>query len=160
MNTKRAQVAVDGNVPARDARPLVAVAAALATFVVVTPSCKDDTVECACNPEGFTVTLSSDGAGGAGETSQLVASGPACMQASVECTSPLPAGACASYRVVPTAPGTCHVDLFFSGGTDDEQDVDIVQESGCCAGFYADPPSAGQVEFPFPGVPDAGAVDA
>ena len=154
---KRAAVAVGNGVSVHDVRPLISAAGAIAAFVALTPSCNGDATECECNPPGFTVTITP---GGTEDAPQLVASGPACVHATVACTSAAPADVCATYRVVPSASGTCHVDLFFSGGTDDEQDVNIVQASGCCSGLYADPASAGQVDFPSPGVSDGGGGDA
>ena len=141
---------------AHDVRPLAAAVAAAASVLALTPGCNSDTPECDCVAPGFTVRISPP----IMQTSQLTPSGPACATATVTCTSPLPAGACATYHVLPDAPGTCHLDLFFSGGTDDEQDVNIVPTSGCCSGLYPDPPSAGQVEFPSPGVAGDGGIDA
>jgi hypothetical protein len=153
---KRALAGVLDRVQCRDVRPWAAAVVAAVSVVALTPGCHPDTTECECALQGFTVSISPPTM----QSSQLTPSGPACATATVSCTSPLPAGACATYRVVPDAPGTCHVDLFFSGGTDAEQDVNIVQASGCCAGLYADPPSAGAVEFPSPGVAGDGGVDA
>jgi hypothetical protein len=110
--------------------------------------------ECACTPQGFTVTIET---GATAQTTQLVPSGPACTMATVTCTSDDGGPECTAYRVIPTASGTCVIDVYFGGGTADEQDVNIVHDTGCCSGFYPDPPSAGDVDFPAPGAPgDAG----
>ena len=130
-------------------------AAAVASLLATTPSCTRDTTECDCAPQGFTVTIS-----GPPQTTQVVPSGSACVAASVTCTSSGVSGSCDAYRVVPSAEGTCQVDVIFGGGTDDEQQVNIVHSAGCCSGFYADPPSAGDVDFQAPAAAADGGVDA
>jgi hypothetical protein len=128
--------------------------AAVAAFVGwASLACHDDATECDCLAPGFTITVEP---GGPEEAVMVIPSGPACADAGVTCETPTSLG-CTAYRVVPTAEGDCHVDVYFSGGTDDSDDVNIVEETGCCSGFYPDPPSAGQVDLPPPGTPaDAG----
>ena len=116
-------------------------------------ACGQSAPECECDPPGFTVTVPPESAS---LVNQVVPSGPACTMATVSCAKSSPSGGCASYLVLPSASGNCQIDLYFAGGTDDEQNVNIVHTSGCCSGFHADPPSAGDVVFPSPAT-DAGA---
>jgi hypothetical protein len=122
-------------------------ATAAASILASATACDDGRTECACTPQGFIVTIET---GATAETTELVPSGPACATAAVTCTSDAGA-ACAAYQVIPNASGNCVIDVYFSGGTTDEQDVNIVHDTGCCSGFYPDPPSAGDVDFPAPG---------
>ena len=65
------------------------------------------------------------------------------------------AGLCLRYQFMAIAAGNCHVDVDFSSGPARfSADVTIVP-GGCCGGFYASPPSAGDIE-----VPSAAALDA
>jgi hypothetical protein len=155
----RAAVGVDG-VPTQGVRSWGsgATRAAVAALLFATPACNGDKTECSCVSPGFTVTITTITTIDTTPASQLMASGPACAAATITCELPTAgASACTTYRVVPSAPGACEVDLYFSSGTDDEQDVNIVEATGCCSGYYADPPSAGDVEFPAPAAaPDGG----
>ena len=132
-------------------------AAVAALSACASLGCHDDATECSCDPQGFTVTVEP---GGPEESVMVVPSGPACADAGVTCDTPAASGGCATYRVLPTAEGDCHIDVYFSLGMDDSDDVNIVQETGCCAGLYPDPPSAGQVELPPPGVSIDAGTDA
>ena len=100
-------------------------------------ACGQSAPECECDPPGFTVTVPPESAS---LVNQVVPSGPACTMATVSCAKSSPSGGCASYLVLPSASGNCQ----------------IVHTSGCCSGFHADPPSAGDVVFPSPAT-DAGA---
>jgi hypothetical protein len=84
----------------------------------------------------------------------VMTSGAACTSAKQSCEKQAPTGGCSTLLIVPQQPGTCHVEVDFADGTVFVADVPIVEMSGCCAGLYAHPPSAGQIDVP-PGVADA-----
>jgi hypothetical protein len=87
-------------------------------------------------------------------------SGSACATAKQSCAQQAPLGACASIAIVPQAAGNCHVDVYFATGTVFSADLSIVQTSGCCSGYYADPPAAGRIDVPAPPAADGGADDS
>ncbi len=88
-------------------------------------------------------------------------SGPACAAvAPPSCAQTGPEGGCASFRFAATAAGNCHIEVDFANGVF-AHDVSIRESSGCCAGFYPDPASAGEVAVTPPSgasTPDGGGV--
>ncbi len=72
--------------------------------------------------------------------------GPACDGVTPTCTDQTGAG-CARYVFRAKRAGKCQVEVdFTSGGTRFTAEVPIVEVKGCCAGFYAEPPSAADIE--------------
>jgi hypothetical protein len=72
-----------------------------------------------------------------------------CAAATVACTQQASAGGCETFAFTPTVAGPdCHIDIDFSDGHVFSTDLAIVQETGCCAGFYVSPLSAADVEVP------------
>jgi hypothetical protein len=127
---------------------VASVAAAVIAGLLAVSACSSGQTVCDCIPPGLDVSVPPANALPAGA---VVPGGPACAGAEVLCTMPA-AGGCATFHVTPSAAGNCHIDVYFPDGTHDAQDVSIVEKSGCCAGLYPDPPSAGQVDFPGPTV--------
>jgi hypothetical protein len=125
---------------------VASVAAPLIAGLLGAAACSSGQTVCDCVPPGLDVSVPPESALAAGA---VVPSGPACAGASVACAKQA-TGGCATFHVTPSAAGNCHIDVYFPDGTHDAQDVSVVQKSGCCAGLYPDPPSAGQVAFPGP----------
>ena len=99
------------------------------------------TTECDCVPPGARVHVAPESAGAVQE---VRLSGPACSGATATCTQPGAVG-CATYAFTPSAPGACEVDVVFSDSTF-TANVTFAQASGCCAGIYPVPASAGDIE--------------
>ena len=73
--------------------------------------------------------------------------GGACADQRVSCTMASGSG-CAEYAFSASMPGTCHLDMDFLTGRRFSADIKIVHTAGCCSGFFAEPPSAGDVQVP------------
>lgn len=72
-----------------------------------------------------------------------------CAGATTTCVQQAAAGGCETYAFTPSVAGPdCHIDIDFSSGHVFSADLKIVQETGCCAGFYVEPISAADVEVP------------
>jgi hypothetical protein len=72
-----------------------------------------------------------------------------CANATTTCTQQATTGGCETFAFTPTVAGPdCHIEIDLSNGHVFTTDLKIVQETGCCAGFYVDPLSAGDVEVP------------
>jgi hypothetical protein len=75
-------------------------------------------------------------------------SGTACAQVKATCVEG-DTSACTRYRILPIASGFCQVDIDFAMGAPRfSADAHVVPGSGCCGGFVADPPSAGEIDVP------------
>jgi hypothetical protein len=123
-----------------------------AAIGLVLVSCTGGQTVCDCVPSGLTLSVPEESAAAVSEVSL---SGTACVSATQRCIQMALAGGCASTLIVPSQPGTCHVEVYFATGTVFEADVSIVQSGGCCSGLYPDPPGAGQIDVPAPS-PDGG----
>jgi hypothetical protein len=72
-----------------------------------------------------------------------------CAAETLTCTQEASAGGCETYAFTPTVAGPdCHIEIDFTTGHVFTADLQIVQETGCCAGFFVDPISAADVEVP------------
>jgi hypothetical protein len=89
------------------------------------------------------------------DVSSVALSGPACAGVTPSCDHYGVAGGCVDYGFGAVAAGDCHVDVSFQSGEVFSADVAVTRSTGCCAGFYPDPVSAGQIDVPAAG--DAGA---
>lgn len=71
-----------------------------------------------------------------------------CASNKVTCTQQAAGGGCTLYTFSPNAAGTCTITVDFTTGRVFTADVKVSQTTGCCAGFYAQPASAADVEVP------------
>lgn len=108
--------------------------------------------QCDCIDPSLVVKVPAESASGVVD---VKVSGAACDGVAVTCAQ-LGIGGCASWRFAASAAGTCHIDVLFAAGTTTSHDITIKQVDGCCAGFYADPVSAAEVDV----TPPANGVDA
>ena len=106
-------------------------------------ACGPSRAVCDCADPTLHVSVPKDVAGSA---MGLVLSG-ACAGEKVTCDE-IAGGGCAEYRFVAHAAGACHVDLDFATGRRFSADVKISESAGCCSGFFAEPPSAGDMRVP------------
>ncbi|HEX7666165.1 MAG TPA: hypothetical protein VF407_16675 [Polyangiaceae bacterium] len=102
-------------------------------------------IACDCAESTISIHVPADRAAAA---SKPVLSG-ACANDTLACNQQATAGGCTLWQFTPTQAGAdCAIDVDFATGTTFHADLQIVQESGCCAGFYAQPTSAADVEVP------------
>ncbi len=106
-------------------------------------ACGTSSAVCECEDPTLHVAIPQDLASSA---TIPVLSG-ACAGESVSC-SKLAGGGCAEYAFVSHKAGACHLDLDFATGRRFSADVKIAESAGCCAGFFAEPPSAGDIQVP------------
>ena len=122
------------------------------------PACGGDSkVECACTDSALVVRIPPDRAA---SVIDVVPSGPACAGARVSCAETPPGGGpgCVRFSIIAVASGNCHLDVDFSSGPGRfSADLRLAQGS-CCHAFYADPPSAGEIDVPSAGL-DAGGAE-
>ncbi len=108
-------------------------------------SCGPQTVCAQCADSALHVVVP---AAELGQVVDVLSSDVACAGATPACDVLADGGACADYRVVPTAKGNCHIDVDLLSGTRFSADVKIVEQTGCCPGLYADPISSATIEVP------------
>jgi hypothetical protein len=113
-------------------------------------ACGSSSTECECADDAIEVSIPAEAQG---DVDDVALSGNACTGVTATCENP-GAGGCAVYRVAGIAAGDCHVDVDFKSGTRFSADVTLVADS-CCAGFYANPASADEIDVPAPSF-DAG----
>jgi hypothetical protein len=128
----------------------LAVACVLAALVVACST--SSTTQCDCADPGITITIPEDVAT---SSSAPQLSGPACAGVTATCTNTT--GGCSAYRFTAKATGTCHVEVAVANTTF-TADVTIIENTGCCAGFYPSPISSGTIDVPEPSSPDDGGV--
>ncbi len=116
-------------------------------------ACDSGGTECQCSAAGLTVDLPQSLAG---QVTQIATSGQACADAAID---PTPGSSVVTtvFRIEPTHPGPCGLDIYFSDGTTFSDDLTVVQTTGCCAGLRTSPPGAATIGVPAPY--DAGAWD-
>ena len=111
-----------------------------ACITLATASCSA-TSTCDCINPGVTlhvpVSVAAPG-------DSVAPSGPACSGVTASCAQPS-GGSCLAWSVVPVAAGDCHIVVNHSG-LQFVADVTIKQDTGCCAGFYADPAGSGDLQ--------------
>ena len=106
-------------------------------------ACGASHVECECADPTLRVAVPRDVAASA---MGLVLSG-ACAGEKVSCMQSAGSG-CVEYDFVAHKAGACHIDLDFATGRRFSADVKITQSAGCCAGFFPEPVSAGNIQVP------------
>jgi hypothetical protein len=126
-------------------------AAILAGLALSASGCTSSNTECDCSPARLHVNVPEERAL---DVSGVSLSGPACAGVTPGCDGLGVAGGCVEYGFQAAATGDCHVDVDFASGEVFSADVNITQVTGCCAGLYADPASAGEIDVP--GAADAG----
>ena len=108
--------------------------------------CDSGGTECECPVAGLTVNVPSPL--GAGVTS-ITPSGVACTGAAVS-PAPGPNVTATQFHIEPRQTGPCHIDILFADGTTFDDDLTVIQTTGCCAGFHTDPPGAADIDVPPP----------
>lgn len=106
-----------------------------------TLACASD-VACDCLAPGIDVNIPTSLAP---DVTSITASDRACNGLTPTCTKSDGSGRCTNYHLAPTTYGNCHIVVTLASRTF-TSDVRVVQKSGCCAGYYADPLAAGTVE--------------
>jgi hypothetical protein len=109
--------------------------------------CTSSNAECDCVPARMNVNIPD---GLALEVTSVALSGPACTGVAPSCDRYGVAGGCVEFGFDAVAAGNCHLDVDFQSGEVFSDDVTVSQATGCCAGFYADPVSAGEIDVPGP----------
>ncbi|MEO8798728.1 MAG: hypothetical protein ABI551_12650, partial [Polyangiaceae bacterium] len=72
-----------------------------------------------------------------------------CAGADLVCNQQATSGGCTLWQLSPSKAGpSCAIDIDFATGTTFHTEIQIVEETGCCSGFYAQPISAADVEVP------------
>ncbi len=97
--------------------------------------------ECSCFLPGARIHVAQESA--AAVTSVRL-SGAACDGVATTCAQASPLG-CATYSFSPKGPGACVVDVIFLDSTFTAK-VTFNQTTGCCAGLYPSPASAGDID--------------
>jgi hypothetical protein len=79
----------------------------------------------------------------------ITPTGMACMGAAV---SPTPGAkvAATQFHIEPRQTGPCHLDILFTDGTAFDDEVTVIETTGCCAGLRTDPPGAADIDVPPP----------
>jgi hypothetical protein len=121
-------------------RYLLGVAPPMATLLAVL-GCSSEAV-CECATPGVTITIP---AALAPSVTNVAVSDRACVGLTPKCQKDDGQGHCLAYHLDPTTYGNCHVDIALQNRTY-SSDVRIVQRTGCCTGYFADPLAAGTIE--------------
>jgi hypothetical protein len=119
-----------------------------ATFVPA-GGCSSSGATCDCTDPAITIHVPEDVAA---SVTSVSLSGAGCAGLTATPTNQTNGGT--AYSFTANGIGTCTIDVAFASGTSFSDDLTIVQQTGCCAGFYASPVSAADVDVPEPG--DAG----
>jgi hypothetical protein len=116
--------------------------ALVAAATAETVACSSADTQCDCADPALRVHVPSESAVA---VSEVRVSGTACEGATVSCIQPGTEGGCASYQFAAKAAGTCHVEVLFATGGSVARDVSITEATGCCAGFFAQPATEGDI---------------
>ena len=127
--------------------PALGVPAVLAA-VLFSPSCSSAGATCDCADPSITIDIPADVAS---SVTSVSVTGSACTNVTPTQTNKTNGGT--AYTFTANAGGQCTITVDYDG-TAFSDTVTIVAQSGCCAGYYASPISAAQVDVPEPG--DAG----
>jgi hypothetical protein len=125
---------------------LLGPSAAVGLGTLLTMSCSSNGPTCDCADPTLTLEVPADIAP---SVTAVALSGTACTGVSAACADGTET--CSTRRFAAAAAGTCHIEVDFAGGTAFIDDVTIQATTGCCAGFYATPASAAQIDVPEPG---------
>jgi hypothetical protein len=98
-------------------------------------------VECDCAIPGARLHVQPEIAG-AVRTVRL--GGPACANLTATCTQAAAMG-CATWSLTPSTAGSCTIDVIFADATFSTT-LSFAQATGCCAGVYPVPVSAGEID--------------
>lgn len=126
----------------------------VAIAAIASTACTASHEECNCVPSRMHVIVPDERAL---DVTSVVLGGPACAGVAIACDRPGVAGGCDEYGFQADAGGDCRVDVYFASGTTFSADVTVSLTTGCCAGYYAVPPNAGEIDVPdVPAAGDAG----
>ena len=103
--------------------------------------CGSSGATCDCADPAITVHVPADVAA---SVTSVALSGAGCTGVTAAPTNQTNGGT--AYAFTANGIGTCTIDVVFASGTSFSDDLTIVQQTGCCAGFYASPVSAADVE--------------
>jgi hypothetical protein len=116
------------------------------------PGCSGSGDTCDCPDTTITITVPADVAS---SVTAVNLTGAACTGLTATPKNQTNGGT--AYAFAASAAGTCSIDVVFADGTTFDDELTILRQTGCCAGFVASPASAAQVQVP---EPDASAGDA
>jgi hypothetical protein len=119
---------------------VVAMATAL-TAATAPAACAQSKTECDCIAPGARVHVAPESAAA---VTAVKLTGAACDGVTPACTQAAATG-CETYAITPAAPGGCTVDVVFVDGTF-TANLTFAQTTGCCAGIYPSPTSAGDID--------------
>jgi len=120
---------------------VVLVMAFALTSVLASGACAQSKTECDCVAPGARVHVPPESAAA---VTAVKLTGTACDGVTPTCTQAAATG-CATYAITPTVPGGCTVDVVFVDGTF-TANLTFAETSGCCAGLYPTPASAGEID--------------
>jgi hypothetical protein len=120
---------------------VVCVMAFALTIAIAPAACAQSKTECDCLAPGARVHVHAESAGA---VTEVKLTGTACDGVAAACVQPAATG-CATYAITAKAPGGCTVEVVFVDSTF-TADVTFEETSGCCAGLYPSPPSAGDID--------------
>ncbi len=124
---------------------LLVMTGALSTILTTAACSSVGETSCECVDPTISIHIPGDRAAAA---SKPALSG-ACAGAALVCNQQATGGGCTLWQFAPSKAGpSCAIDIDFATGTTFHTDIQIVQETGCCSGFYAQPISAADVEVP------------
>ena len=132
---------------ARGKARVVAFSAAFAIGLGVLACSTIQNSECDCVDPSLQLTIPPESASA---VVSVTLSGNACEGVTPTCVQN-GVGGCSQWRFPAQAAGNCHIDMTFASGTAYAHDVTILATTGCCAGYYADPTSAGDIAVTPPG---------
>jgi hypothetical protein len=125
--------------------------ALVASIAALAMGCSDTVTQCECVDPQVRIRLPQ---ARATVLRGVNLSGPACEGVTAACESgasgeTAQSAGCEVYVFRPRAIGRCFVNVDFSAGPPRfSAELRIVEKQGCCAGLYADPPSAAAIDVP------------
>lgn len=119
----------------------IACASAALVSTALAMACTTQNTQCECIQPGARIHVAQESAAA---VTQVRLSGAACNGLTATCVQTAAVG-CATYSFSPTTPGACTVDVIFADGAF-TANITFTQTSGCCAGIYPSPASAGDIE--------------
>ncbi len=122
-------------------RSRVALVMASAFTFAFAPACAQSKTECDCVAPGARIHVPAESAGA---VTAVKLTGTACDGVAAACTQAAATG-CATYSITPKAPGGCSVQVLFVDSTFSAS-LTFAQTTGCCAGLYPSPASAGDID--------------
>jgi hypothetical protein len=131
----------------RGALAAIVAACAVVGALLAAPGCSSAGATCDCADPQITINVPADIASSI-TVASIQLSGPACTNLTPTCTNQT--NGCTAYGFTPNGAGACAI-VVDGNGTSFTDTVNVVSQTGCCAGYYPSPASAAQVDVPEPG---------